>query len=507
MAPEQLAGTRVTAAADMWSWAVTMVFAGTGELPFKGDSLTATAYAILYAEPQVGGLPEPLGSLVYRCLNKDAAGRPSARDVLAELVAAGARPVGPMPPMVSALAVDEEASGSPCAPVMPPRPRHGSGEGLIAARPASGPRSARHGSHRIRWRRRAPLLLAAGLLAAAVGVLVFILPRHGARSEQLAGSHGPVTTGIPAETAARKQAITWILRQVSRAAVVSCDPQVCADLVSAGFPPGNVWPLGPTSNDPLGSALVVATGPIRAQYGSRLASVYAPATIASFGSGDARIDILLVYPGGAATYDADERTALPDRKTAGAQLLANSNIEASAAARAQLLSGDVDPRLPQLLAIMAGKPPRAHRGLRQPVARWRTCQPAAVSGPGRGGQRGAHDSFRVPRLDASVHCRAASPIPPIRATGHAEYWPNRAEDRVWRAEPAQLAEVRAGGTSSRRGCCRSDQSRRQRPAARPGRPCAPLLMTQACVRPGADAAACSTPIPVYLGRNRKLSPH
>jgi hypothetical protein len=357
MAPEQLAGTRVTAAADMWSWAVTMVFAGTGELPFKGDSLTATAYAILHAEPRVSGLPEPLGSLVYRCLNKDAAGRPSARDVLAELVAAGARPVGPMPPMVSALAADEEASGSPWAPVMPPRPRHGSDEGLIAARPASGPRSARHGSHRIRWRRRVPLLLAAGLLAAAVGVLAFILPRHGARSEQLAGSHGPVTTGIPAETAARKHAVTWILQQVSRAAIVSCDPQVCADLVSAGFPPGNVWPLGPTSNDPLGSALVVATGPIRAQYGNRLASVYAPATIASFGSGAARIDILLVYPGGAAAYDADRQTALRNRKTAGAQLLANSHIKASAAARAQLLSGDVDPRLPQLLALMAGSHP------------------------------------------------------------------------------------------------------------------------------------------------------
>ena len=42
---------------------------------------------------------------------------------------------------------------------------------------------------------------------------------------------------------------------------------------------------------------------------------------------------------------------------AGAQLLANSNIKASAAARAQLLSGDVDPRLPQLLALMAGSHP------------------------------------------------------------------------------------------------------------------------------------------------------
>ena len=354
MAPEQLAGTRVTAAADMWSWAVTMVFAGTGELPFKGDSLTAQAYAILHAEPHVGRLPEPLGSLVYRCLNKDASRRPSARDALGELVAAGARLVGPMPPMVSALAADEETSSPRRVPAMPPKPRHGSGDGLIAARPASGPRSARHGSHRTRWRRRVPVLLAAGLLVAAVGVLASNLPRHGASSERLAGTHTQVTKGLTAETTARKQAVTWILQQVSRAAVVSCDPQVCADLVSAGFPSANLLTLGPGSNDPLGSALVVATGPIRAHFGSRLASVYAPATIASFGSGAARIDIRLVYPGGAAKYDADQQTALRDRKGAGAQLLANSHIEASAMARAQLLSGDVDPRLPQLLAIMAG---------------------------------------------------------------------------------------------------------------------------------------------------------
>jgi hypothetical protein len=54
----------------MWSWAVTMVFAGTGELPFKGESLTAMAFAILNSGPTVGRLPEPLGSLVYRCLNE-----------------------------------------------------------------------------------------------------------------------------------------------------------------------------------------------------------------------------------------------------------------------------------------------------------------------------------------------------------------------------------------------------------------------------------------------------
>jgi serine/threonine protein kinase len=360
MAPEQLAGTRVTAAADMWSWAVTMVFAGTGELPFRGDSLTATAYAILQAEPRVGVLPEPLGSLVYRCLSKDAAGRPSARAALGELVAAGARLAGPMPPMVSVSFADEETPDSQPASVMPPRPRQGSGEGLISGRPASGrgsasgSRSARHGSrHRTRWRRRAPVLLAAGLLAAAVGVLAFNLPRAGPASDQLAGNRTPVSKELAAQTAATKQAVTWILQQVNRAAIVSCDPQVCAALVSAGFPPGNVWKLGPTSNDPLGSALVVVTGPVRAQYGSRLASVYAPAVIARFGSGTARIDIRLVYPGGAASYGADRQGDLRHRKVVGAELMENSHIKASPAARAQLLSGNVDPRLPELLALMA----------------------------------------------------------------------------------------------------------------------------------------------------------
>ena len=139
---------------------------------------------------------------------------------------------------------------------------------------------------------------------------------------------------------------------------MSCDPQVCADLVSRGFPSANVLTLGPGSNDPLGSALVVATGPIRAQYGSRLASVYAPAIIASFGSGD-RQDR---HPAGLSRRRRQvqtpiERTALRARKAAGAQLLANSQIKASATARAQLLSGDVDPRLPQLLAIMAESHP------------------------------------------------------------------------------------------------------------------------------------------------------
>jgi hypothetical protein len=201
------------------------------------------------------------------------------------------------------------------------------------------------------------VLLATTLLVLGAGVLALNFPRHGAASDRLAGSDAPTGQALAGEAGARSEAITWILQQVSRAAIVSCDPQVCTDLVSRGFPSANLLTLGPGSTDPLGSALVVATAAIRAQFGGRLASVYAPAVIASFGSGNARIDIRLIYSGGAAGYRAVQQTALRARKAADAQLLANRQIAVSATARAQLLGGDIDPRLPQLLAIMAASYP------------------------------------------------------------------------------------------------------------------------------------------------------
>ena len=355
MAPEQLAGERVTAAADMWSWAVTMAFAGTGELPFKGESLTAMAFAILHSEPNVGRLPEPLGSLVHRCLNKDPAVRPSARGALSELVAAGARLMGPMPPMASALDTDEKTASSEQVLAALPEPRVGSGNGLIAGDPASRPRRRRRKNGRASRRRRAAVLLTLILLVAGAGGLAFTLSPRGASLERLTGGRVQISQ-LAAEAAARTQAITWILHQVSPAAVVSCDAQVCADLVSNGFPSSDLLPLGPVSNDPLGSDLVVATATVRNQFGSRLA-VYAPAIIASFGTGNARIDIRWVYPGGATAYRAALPAALRVRKAADAQLLNNSNIGLSTTAKEQLISGQIDPWLPLLLVIMAHSHP------------------------------------------------------------------------------------------------------------------------------------------------------
>jgi hypothetical protein len=338
MAPEQLAGERGTAAADMWSWAVMMVYAGTGELPFKGESLTATAYAIFHSEPDVGRLPEPLASLVHRCLNKDPAGRPSARGALGEFVAAGARLVGPMPPR-SAADDGELISGG-----LTPRPRR-----------------RRHGNDRASSRRRTTALLTVILLAAGAGGLAFALYPRGTLAQRNAGLERPTgghaqTSPVAIESTVRTEAINWILHQVSPDEIVVCDAQVCNDLAKAGFNFSNLIPLGLESNDPLGGALVVATATVRSQFGARL-SVYAPALIASFGSGNARIDIRWDYPDGGAAYKSALPAMASQRITFDAPLLTNSQLTFSAAARKQVLGGQIDPYLPPLLVLMAAQHP------------------------------------------------------------------------------------------------------------------------------------------------------
>ncbi|PZG12488.1 serine/threonine-protein kinase, partial [Nonomuraea aridisoli] len=71
MAPEQLNMGPIGPAADVFGWAATMVFAATGRRPFTGDSVAAVLRALLYDEPDVSGVPEPLRPLVAACLDKN----------------------------------------------------------------------------------------------------------------------------------------------------------------------------------------------------------------------------------------------------------------------------------------------------------------------------------------------------------------------------------------------------------------------------------------------------
>jgi eukaryotic-like serine/threonine-protein kinase len=164
VSPEQLAGTRPTSAVDVFAWALTMIYAATGQLAFGADSVPAVIYRIMYEEPDLSGLPPSLRAIVRECLAKDPAQRPTARDLLLRLVdpsaqRAPAAPVGPAVPAGPAAPVDSVPYTGPLPPLTertvsgydPPR------------LPGPEPAPARS--------RRRPILAACG---AAVAVLVVV---------------------------------------------------------------------------------------------------------------------------------------------------------------------------------------------------------------------------------------------------------------------------------------------------------------------------------------------
>jgi hypothetical protein len=151
----------------------------------------------------------------------------------------------------------------------------------------------------------------------------------------------------------RAQAAAWVASQVSPGAILACDPAMCAALVQQGIPAANLLVLGPDAADPLGSAVVLATTAVRSMFGARLATVYAPQTLASFGTGQTRIDVRAMAPDGAAAYRGALAADLRARRAAGAQLLANPRIILPSPARAELANGEVDARLLIILAALA----------------------------------------------------------------------------------------------------------------------------------------------------------
>jgi len=209
------------------------------------------------------------------------------------------------------------------------------------------------------YRRRRGVLLLSAVAAMALGALVTLAftpqtqKSPSVRPSDTAQSLAPSAIPLQIAAADRGQAATWIARQVLPGTIIGCDPEMCAALEAAKVPAGSLFVFQPTTPDPLNAAVVVATPTVRNQFGSRLASVYAPQVIASFGSGAERIDIRYVVPGGAAAFQASLASARSSRIAAGEQLLANRNVQASAPARAVLLGGNVDPRLLVTLSALS----------------------------------------------------------------------------------------------------------------------------------------------------------
>ena len=225
---------------------------------------------------------------------------------------------------------------------------------------------------RQRHRRSRPLLSARGrrgvlvlsaLAAMALGALVTLAVTHpaeqaGGRSSALptdAAQSGP--TALQVAAANRSQTAAWIAQQMLPSVLIGCDPLMCQSLEAAGVSASRLSAIQQSASDPLGVEVVVATPALRSQFGSRLAGVYAPLLLASFGSGAQQIQVRYLAPGGTAAFQASLAAAQRARIQAGQQLLSNKNVQASTQARRALQAGDVDPRLLVTLGLLAHEMP------------------------------------------------------------------------------------------------------------------------------------------------------
>ncbi|GAA3373639.1 hypothetical protein GCM10020367_34370 [Streptomyces sannanensis] len=84
MAPEQVRGTRVTTACDVFCLGSVLAYAATGRLPFgSADSgVHALMFRIAEEPPDLAGVPESLQDLIHDCLLKDPAARPTVAQLL-----------------------------------------------------------------------------------------------------------------------------------------------------------------------------------------------------------------------------------------------------------------------------------------------------------------------------------------------------------------------------------------------------------------------------------------
>ena len=219
-----------------------------------------------------------------------------------------------------------------------------------------------------RWRVISALILAAVLFCG--GAVTVALARGTIAGKGAAGSAQPAGTGragtgaanggqppggaaIAAAAAARTAAAAWMARQVAPAAIVACDPQMCAVLQSKGIPAGRLLLLGAGNAGPLGSDVIVSTAAVREEFGSRLTSVYAPVALATFGSGSAQVAVRVVAADGSAAYLRSLHADAAARRAVGALLLRNPHLRVSPAGRRALAAGQVDARLLSAIGALA----------------------------------------------------------------------------------------------------------------------------------------------------------
>jgi serine/threonine protein kinase len=227
IAPEQITG-RAGTPADIFTWAVTVAFAASGQSPFGSGTSEAMLWRIMNQAPDIAAVPSGLRPLVEAALAKDPQARPAAPQLLAELTRGAAIPTGAQPaagldnPTQTILAQNWHPAATAGRPGTPAGP---------AAYPSypTGPRNRRRGA-----------------LVPVVLVLAFVLAAGGtALGLALAGRHGTSTNGTNASSPASTQPA-----QVATSSAASTAPATSPASSPASTAPASTPATSPASSAP-----------------------------------------------------------------------------------------------------------------------------------------------------------------------------------------------------------------------------------------------------------------
>jgi len=160
MAPEQLRGDPVGPPADVFAWGACLTYATTGHGPFRADGAFEIIARIQRDEPDLDDVPAELVDLVRATLAKDPDARPSATELVSQLVHQTVRTPDEsdravetalvtwvaQPPTPSPLAAPVAGSAEVAAPAAKPSPAAGGTPAAAGTPPArTGPLPVRTG--------------------------------------------------------------------------------------------------------------------------------------------------------------------------------------------------------------------------------------------------------------------------------------------------------------------------------------------------------------------------